>query len=258
MRARQLFSALILLSLAGCASLSGRTEGRPSPEETVRELFPFPVGTGVLRGEAEVSLSLAGREVSLPAAFVFRAPEGFRLDLLDPFDRPAAVVYGDGLRLVQFRPAASAAALLRPLPDRCGNLAAGEWVAALLGTPPRVSGGGSYSRFSLWGAPRLLRYEGGVLTQRIDYRQEDGAPVPREVTWYCREEAVLRLIFRSFLDLDGRRFPREFVVTFPRARLKMEFLLEAAEFVDAVDDGLLHPDLGPGVRWKEWTLVWDD
>ena len=224
----------------------------------VRELFPVTGETRVLRGEAEVTLSLAGRKVSLPAVFLFRAPDAFRFDLLDPFDRPAAVVYSDGLRLVQYRPAASAAALLRPLPARCGAPAAGEWVAAVLGKPPRASKGGSYRAFSLWGDPRLLRYEGGLLTQRIDYREEDGVPLPREVTWYCREEAVLRLAFRSFHDLAGRRLPREFVVTRPRARLQREFLLGEAEFVDAVDDGLLHPDPGPGVRWREWTLAWDD
>ena len=224
----------------------------------VKELFPATGETRVLRGEAEVTLSLAGRKVSLPAVFLFRAPDGFRFDLLDPFDRPAAVVYSDGFRLVQFRPVASAAALLWPLPDRCGSPAAGEWVAAVLGAQPRVAEGGSYSRFSLWGDPRLLRYEGGLLTQRIDYREEDGVPVPRAVTWYCREEAVLRLAFRSFRDLDGRRLPREFVVTFPRARLKMEFLLGEAEFVDSVDDAVLRPDPGPGVSWREWTLAWDD
>ena len=91
MRARRLSSALFLL-LAGCASLSGRTGGRTAPEETVRELFPVTAETRVLRGEAEVSLSLAGRKVSLPAVFVFRAPDDFRFDLLDPFDRPAAIM----------------------------------------------------------------------------------------------------------------------------------------------------------------------
>jgi hypothetical protein len=244
-----LFAALFAALLPGGCATTGA--GRPDASALLTELFPGDVGR-TLRGEAEVTLSLAGRSVSMPGALLLGGSGNFRIDLLDPLDRPAAIIFtGDG-RIVQYRPAAREAAALAALPAACGALAPDVWVPYALGSVP--SGEQGFEAVSWFGKTSLVRYERGRMTARIEYAGRDGAGVPTRISWFCGDEIAMRLRW----DGGEAGGSRGFTVEYPLARLKVKIRLGESETGIPLPEALFRPPLPAGTRWTGWDLVGEE
>ena len=108
----------------------------------MRALFAAEPVKGMLRGEAEITFKYFGRGVSLPGVVQLLGPSLFRFDLLDPFDRPAAIIFSDSGPMVQFQPMAMTAAIIDPHPEGCGDVSPGGvgGGGSRRGSPPRQAG----------------------------------------------------------------------------------------------------------------------
>jgi len=249
MPGKAVLTAGALLLLAGCATTGGT--GRPSLDD----IFPPRTVPEAAAAEGEVSLSLGGRRVSLPGAVVMAPPASFRVDLLDPLDRPAAVLFVDGQRIVQYIPAAASAAEVKPLPAECGDISTGDWVPYAVAAGP---GPGRRPLFKplLWlGKVSFRRFAAGELREEIICGVEAGSWAVEKVTWYCGGAPVLRLKAASPDRGAGKGGPRSFTVQFPAAGLEMEFNLREIEEGAVPGEGLLRPVLPPGTRWTSFDLV---
>jgi len=212
------------------------------------ELFPADKGA-TLRGEAEVTLVMAGRSVSMPGAVLLGGSGTFRIDLLDPLDRPAAIIFAEGKRIIQYRPSAREAAALAALPAACRALAPDGWVPFVLGSAP--SGEEGFEAVSWFGRDSLVRYERGAVAVKVEYRGQDGGSVPTRVNWYCGDEIAMRLRYDDGEAGGSRRF----TVEYPLARLKVKVGLGESETGIPLPDALFHPRLPAGTRWTGWDLV---
>ncbi len=245
--------AAAVLSLPACATTPGT-----GAVDTLEALFPGGAGAGSLRGEAEVTVSLAGGSVTFPGAVILQAPSSFRIDLLDPFDRPAAVIFSRGGELIQYRPSAAEAALLRPLPDGCRSVAPDGWVPFVLGAGPPPAGMDSYRAVRWFGGDSLVKYEWGTIAVKIDYRPDGEGTSPSTVSWYCGEEIAMRLEFGEMRPVGGARIPGSFTVNYPGAGMKVSVALGAVEAGVPLDASILDPPLPARTRWVEWDLVRSD
>jgi hypothetical protein len=241
--------------IQGCAGLSGGGFKSPeSPEEILRSLSRPRERGYTLRGEAEVTLSLDGRRVSLPGAVLLRPPDRVRIDLLDPLDRPVAVIFSEDARLVYYQPGSATAAALFPLPRGCREVTPGRWVEVLAGAVGGGETGGGWQVHSLPGRKRLARYDAATLQQEIEWLDEGGELLPRSSVWYCDGEPVLRLRVTSFRREGPESLPVDFTVAFPGSGLVMAFRFTALETVGDLAEGLLTPALPRRVRWTSWDL----
>jgi hypothetical protein len=255
-KSRALFTALALffplLASVGCASLADSRTGEAGG--LLALYFPTAGGRG-LRGEAEVALSAAGRTVSLPAVFQLRGPAAFRFDLLDPLDRPAAVLFPAGRKIVQYQPAAAAASAMYPFPRECSLPEPGAWVGVLTGSPQRSGEGGGWQSRNRGGGAVLARYGGAELQQEIFIGEKGGSLAPRGATWYCRGEPVLKLRDVTYSLRGGVRQPKSFDVLYLKQGLAMSVAVTEVEEIPGSEGGLLTPSLPGGVRWTTWELV---
>lgn len=252
-----LFFLLLLTGVQpGCAALTGQSpEGRGGPEELFDALFPPGAGGRALRGEAEVTLSMAGRRVSLPGALLMASPDRFRIDLLDPLDRPLAVIFTDGARLVQYQPGASAAAFIVPVPTGCTDVSPGAWVTALLGGGRSAAQKGGWRQQSGWGGRRLVRYEAATLRQEAIFEKGTTPPALRSLSWYCDGSPVMRLEIPSFSGKGGDRLPGGFDLSYPASGLVVRARFRRVEAVGAPAEQLLTPSLPGRTGWTTWELV---
>jgi hypothetical protein len=257
MRARTSLAGALLtaavLSLPGCATTPGT-----GAVDTLEVLFPEGAGAGSLRGEAEVTVSLAGGSVTFQGAVILQAPSSFRIDLLDPFDRPAAVIFSRGEDLIQYRPSAAEAALLKPLPDGCRSVSPDGWVPFVLGEGPPPAGVESYRAVKWLGGDSLVRYERGTIAVSIEYGPEGETNSPSRVSWYCGEEIAMRLEFGEMRPVGAKRIPGIFTVNYPGAGMKVSVALGMVEAGVPLDASVLDPPLPARTRWVEWDLVRSD
>lgn len=255
---RAVLSVILLCAglVQGCAALRGGDFRSPEGPDEVLAALSRPRETGyTLRGEAEVTLSLKGRRVSLPGAVLLRPPDRVRIDLLDPLDRPAAVIFAEDARLVYYQPGSATAAALFPLPRGCREVTPGRWVEVLAGAVGGDEAGGEWQVHSLLGRRRLVRYDAATLRQEIEWIDEGGELLPRSSVWYCDGEPVLRLRIRSFRREGAESLPVEFTAAFPASGLEMTFRFTALETVGDIAEGLLTPALPRRVRWTSWDLI---
>ncbi len=239
----------ILLPPGGCASLL--PPGTGDARSAMALYFPAS-GGGSLRGEGEVTMSAAGRKVSLPAVFQLGGPAQFRFDLLDPLDRPAAVLFPSGGRIIHYQPMAGTASAILPIPRRCGSAGPASWVNHLLGVSPEKGEKGGWQLQSRAGGTALARYEGAALREEILIGEAGGAVVPVGATWYCEGEPVLKLRKVSYTAGKGRRVPASFEVLFPKGGLKMVVAVAGAEAIPEGTGALPSPELPAGLRWTAW------
>jgi len=257
MSSRIALSTILLCTgiIQGCVSLrGGDSRSREVPEEILAALSRPRAAGETLRGEAEVTLSLDGRRVSLPGAVLLRPPDKVRIDLLDPLDRPAAVIFAEDARLVYYQPGSATAAALFPLPRGCQEVAPGGWVEVLAGAVGGGETGGGWQFHSLLGRKRLVRYDAATLRQEIEWDDEGSELLPRSSVWYCDGEPVLRLRVSSFRREGAESLPVDFTVAFPGSGLVMAFRFTTLEAVGDLDEGLLTPTLPRRIRWTSWDL----
>jgi hypothetical protein len=215
------------------------------------EIFPADEG-GTLRGEAKITLAMAGRSISMPGAVLLGGSGTFRLDLLDPMDRPAAIIFTEGKRIVQYRPAAREAAALEALPAACRAVTPDGWVPFALGSAP--PGDGRFQAVSWFGKDSLARYERARVAVRVEYDGSDGRTAPVRVSWFCGDEIAMSL---RYDDGEGGEAgsSQGFTVEYPLARLKVKVRLGEHEAGIPLPEALFHPRLPAGTRWTGWNLV---
>lgn len=244
-------AAAAALALAGCATTGGRTI---AADEAHRALLGPNPGLRAVRAFAEVGIRYLGRVVSLPAALVVDQGKGFRIDLLDPFDRPLAIVFADRGRIVQYRPAANEASALSLFPEACGGLDPALWTAALL-----ASSAGPDDRVRervrrTWSGDYLLeRSLGPELVHAVRFDDVDGRPQATRNAWYCSDGLVMTLRVERWLEDSPWRLPAVFEVDYAHAGLRVRFELLAVD-VNPMATPATGPRPAPGTRWSPWEL----
>ncbi len=248
--------ALVALGLAGCSSHRPGSAGpAPTPGEVYQSLLGHNRGLTAVRAAAEARLSYAGREVSLPGALLLDGFGGFRLDLLDPLDRPLAMLFAEEGRIVNYRPGPALAASLGVFPDGCRGVDPADWVSALLAARLAPVAGESLAIRRFWGGGRVLEvHRGGRVHQSIRYGNEGGQLLPRHITWYCDEDAVLQLRVLEWVKGSSWSLPSRFDLQFPKAGLAIRLELSEIEGNPPPTPQPLRPPLGSDIRWTSWNL----
>jgi hypothetical protein len=255
-RAAGVGAAVAMLGIAGCSSHRPGSAGpAPTPVEVYRSLLGHNQGLTSLRAVAEARLSFGGREVSLPGVLMLDSLGGFRLDLLDPLDRPLAILFADGGRVVHYRPGPGLAASLGVFPEGCRGIDPADWVSAVLASSILPVAGERLADRSLWGAGRALeRHRGGELYQSIHYRDAGGQPSPSLISWYCDEEPVLQMRQFDWVQGPDWRLPSRFEILFPKADLQIAVELREIEGNPPPTNQPFRPRLGSEIRWTSWNL----
>lgn len=248
--------AAAVLGLAGCAAYrSGAAGPAPTPLEVYHSLLGHNPGLTSVRAVAEARISFAGREVSLPGVLLLDTFGGFRLDLLDPLDRPLAVLFAENSRIVHYRPGLRLAASLGVFPEDCLGVDPTDWVAVLLASSLAPVAGERLADSSLWGGGRILeRQRGGLLHQSIRYRNDGDQTIPRQISWYCAEDPVLQLRLREWVQGPTWRLPSRFDLEFLKAGLVITLELREIEANPPPSTQPLRPALGADIRWTAWNL----
>jgi len=244
------------IGLAGCAAQRPATAGAgDTPEEIYRSLLGHNQGLNSVRAVAETRISFAGREVSLPGVLSLDAFGGFRLDLLDPLDRPLAIVFAAAGRIVQYRPGLRLAASLAVFPADCGGVDPADWVQAVIASSIAPVAGERLADRALWGGDRLLeRRRGAELHQSVRYHAAGGRPRPRLVTWYCGDEPALQLRLRDWIEGATWQLPSRVEIEYPNAGLAVRIDLTEIEANPPPTRQPFRPTLGPDIGWSSWNL----
>lgn len=212
-------------------------------------------GLNALRAVVEVRISYAGRRISFPGVLLLRRGEGFRLELLDPLDRPVMMIFPDVGGLVQYRPSLNSAAVVGTFSPECRSLDSAAWVSALLAaTPALVDGGEEVSLRAFFGRRYLERSWKGDLRQRVRY-QGEGELRPMVVSWHCNDEPVLQLTFLSWQDDPVWRLPEKVRIVYLKAGLEIGMTFRETESNPPFTGGPLIPGLGPDTQWSHWNLL---
>ena len=248
--------ALVQLGLAGCASQQPQAAGpAPTPLAVYQALLGRNPGLTSLRAVAEARISFAGREVSLPGVLLLDTLGGFRLDLLDPLDRPVAILFAEDSRIVNYRPGPALAASLGVFPAECRGIDPADWVSSILASSIVPVAGETLADHGLWGSGRALeRRRGGGIHQSIRYDTVAGEARPRQISWYCGEETVLQVRLHEWVQTAAWRLPTRFEVRFPKAGLALEVELREIEGNPPASGRPFVPRLGTEIRWTSWNL----
>jgi len=251
-------AALAVASLgpAGCATQRPVTSGSaPSPATIFRSLLGSNPGLTAVRAVAEARIFLAGTEVSLPGVLQLDSFGGFRLDLLDPLDRPLAMLFAEEGRIVSYRPGVALASSLAVFPAECSGIDPSAWVQAVLSSSLSPVAGERIADRRVWGGGRVLeRHRGDLLYQSIGYETKGDLMVPNLVSWYCGEDPVMQVRLRAWAPGASWRLPSRFEVLFPRAGLEIKVELSEIEGNPPPSNQPFHPRLGPEVRWTAWNI----
>lgn len=255
-RAAGAIVATVALGLHGCASHRPGPEGQaPTPGAVYRSLLGHNIGLSSMRAVAEARISFAGQEVSLPGVLLLDSFGGFRLDLLDPLDRPLAILFAEGGRIVHYRPGPRLAASLGVFPEGCRGVGPADWVAAILASSADPVAGERLVDSGSWGSGRILaRHRGSGLYQSVQYRNEDGQTLPRRISWYCEDDPVLQVWLREWVSGPGWRLPSRFEIQFPKTGLGIRMELSEIEANPPPSNQPLLPRLGSEIRWTTWNL----
>jgi hypothetical protein len=250
------FSAAVLVGLSGCAAQRPLAAGpAPTPAEVYRSLLGGNPGLTSLRAVTETRVLFAGKEVSLPGVLLLDSFGGFRLDLLDPLDRPLAMLFAEKGRVVSFRPAQALASSLGVLPEDCRGVDTSAWVPAILASSLAPVAGERIVDRRIWGVGRVLeRHRGGELYQSVGYTTRGGQTLPQLISWYCGEEPVLQLRLREWATGTAWRLPKRFDLVYPKAGLEIRVELSEIEGNPPPTEQPLRPKFGPEVKWTTWYL----
>ena len=250
-----LVAAAGLAAAAGCAGPQAGAAPETSPAEVHARVLGANPGLMSLRAVVEARLAYAGRRLSLPGVLILDSLGGFRLDLLDPLDRPAAMIYSEGGRVVQYRPGTGVAASLGVFPGDCRAVSPEDWVGAILASSAGLVEGDQVSVRRLFGGDRALeRSRGGVLYESVRLKQEGGELVPRTYTWYCDGDPVLKLHVSRWVGAGERRLPGALEVEYLKAGLTVALELREMESNPSLSGSPVRPRLADSTRWTLWRL----
>jgi hypothetical protein len=257
--ARRALVALLGLCAAALASCAGpaATGSAPAtaPLEAYRAVLGHNAGLSTMRAVVEARIAYAGREVSLPGVLLLDGLEGFRLELLDPLDRPVTVFFAEERRITQYRPAQQLGSSLGVFRDECVAVDPGDWVAAVLGASRAPVAGETVLERGVWGGDRVLeRYRAKTLYESVRYRVRDGKAEAAVISWFCGEDAVMRLRLRGWVGVEPWRFPTTLELEYPLARLTVRLDLREIEGNPPPVDPRLRQRPGPETRWTRWNL----
>ena len=255
-RAAGALLAAAVLGLSGCAAHQAVPAApAPTPAEVYRSLLGRNPGLTSVRAVAEARLSYAGQEVSLPGVLQLDTLGGFRLDLLDPLDRPLSMLFVDEGRIVNYRPGPGLAASLGVFPAGCRGVDPADWVPTILASSIAPVAGEKLADRSLWGGGRALeRHRGSQLYQSIRYANTAGRVLPRQVSWYCDEDPVLQVRLLAWTQGPDWSLPSHFEILFPKAGLAIRLELTEIEGNPPPTNQPLRPRLGSDIRWTAWNL----
>lgn len=255
-RAAGALVAAAALGLHGCASQrQGPAGPAPTPVAVFRSLLGHNIGLTSVRAVAEARISFAGQVVSLPGVLLLDSFGGFRLDLLDPLDRPLAILFAEGGRIVHYRPGPGLAASLGVFPEGCRGVGPSDWVAAILASSVDPVAGERLVDSGFWGPGRILaRHRGSELYQSVRYGTGEGQALPRQIAWYCEEDPVLQIRLREWVSGPGWWLPSRFEIEYPKAGLGISMELSEIEANPPPSGQPLLPRLGSEIRWTAWNL----
>jgi hypothetical protein len=244
----------VAASSAGCSLTRTRGELERSPAEISARIFGGNAGLRSLRAVVEARFSYAGRDVTVPGVLLLDALEGFRLDLLDPLDRPLAMLFTDGPRIVQLRPSAGIAASLGVFPAACG-VGPQDWVAGVIASSPAPRAGEVPAVHGLFGGDYALeRSTAAKGRHSVRFKMENGEPVPLLFSWYCGDDAALQLRVREWVQVGTWRFPRVIEVKYLLAGFSVRMELREIEGNPALGGQPLQPRVSDTTRWTTWRL----
>lgn len=249
-------AALALFAALACGCATSRPSApAPAPDEAFRGVLGRNPGLGALRAVAEARFGYAGREVTLPGVLVLDALGGFRLELLDPLDRPVAILFAEDGRIVQYRPAQRLAASIAVVTEDCRVAGPADWVAAVLSSSQRPVAGESLRVRSLWsGELALERSSGGLLRASVRFGRDGAELTPRLVSWFCGDTIVMRLRERGWVQTGAWRLPTLLEIEYPQAGLVVSLELREIEGNPPPAGRPLAPRLGEETRWISWRL----
>ena len=244
-----------VLGCAGCASQRPAAGPAPTPGEVYQSLLGQNPGLTSMRAVVEAHFSFAGHEVSLPGVLRLEKFGGFRLDLLDPLDRPLAILFAEGGRIVHYRPGPALAASLGVFPEGCRGVDPADWVSAILASSVVPVAGESLADRNIWGSGHVLElHRGSQLHQSIHYVNEAGRSIPRQISWYCDDDPVLQVQLREWVQGPTWRLPSHFDIRFPKVGLAMDLELREIEGNPPASNQPLRPQLGTDIRWTTWNI----
>jgi hypothetical protein len=251
-----LLAAFCALGAAGCAGPKPAAGPERSPAELYARLLGANAGLSSLRAVVEARLSYAGRRISMPGVLLLDTLGGFRLDLLDPLDKPVAMIFSEGGRIVQYRPGTGIAASLGVFPEDCRGVAPEDWVSAILASSTGPQGGERLAVRRLFAGDQILeRWRKEGLYESVRFRVEGGEPQPRVFSWYCGEDEALRLkVTQPPASGAERRLPPAFEVGFVKAGLTVALELREVETNPVLSGSPVRPRLAEGTRWTTWRL----
>lgn len=239
---------------AGCASLRSPAPAMP-PAEIYRSLLGHNPGLSRARAIVEARISFAGSQVSLPGVVLLDALGGFRLELLDPLDRPLAIIYAEEGRIVQYRPGQRSAASLGVFPVDCRGVDPAAWVTAVTASSLGPVAGEQLLDRGVWGGGRTLeRSSAGQVRQSVRYQLAGIRMVPHLVSWYCDDDPVLQLRLDEWIAGADWQLPTRIGIEYPKAGLSVALELTEIETNPAPADQPLRPTLGTDIRWTSWNL----
>jgi outer membrane lipoprotein-sorting protein len=224
---------LMVLSLAACVRRAPPPDLSPDPAALLQQVEVAQARVQRVRGEAKVRVESKEGGGAVTQFVAAERPDRLRLDVLDFFGNPAAVLVADGGRFslldlrenVFLRGRATPANLARivPLP-----IPASELVTILCGTAPLPGGrpvgvepGDGVLELSIERDGALQRLEIGPGAAVVASRQEPrfaeggGGPFPREVTLDARGSRVLLRLRWKEIEVNGVLPPETFTLAPP-------------------------------------------
>lgn len=225
------------------------------PAQVYRSLLGHNPGLHRARAVVEARVSFVGKEVSLPGVLLLDVLEGFRLDLLDPLDRPLAIIHSEAGRIVQYRPGQRTVASLGVFPEDCRGIDPAEWVQAITASSYAPAAEEHLEDRGIWRNERVLeRLRSGQLRQSLLYRIEGSRLVPRVVSWYCEEEVVMRLRLSDWIAGADWQLPTRIGIDYLKSNLSVTLELRELESNPPSTDQPFRPRLDPDVRSTSWNL----
>lgn len=244
------------LALLGCPRVPP-PDLSANPAELLRAVQAHQARADRVQGRARLQVDAPGLKGSLDALAAARRPDRLRLEILDFFGNPAAVLVASGGRFLFFdgrqgtwtRGDATPANVSQLLPVA---LPAEELVEVLCGAAPLV--GDRAVEASPGRGVMRLSVERGDLLQRLEVGPEAAVETSqvRRRTGHGEEPAGYDLRFSLFRHHAGVRFPTELVLDARPARTRLSVSWGSdLEVNGRLDDGLFQLAPPPGATVVE-------